>query len=129
MAQLVLHQALTDYSQEYEREGIKILEGVFWEQKQRQAHSMHYIVPYQGSFAPQIPEFFIRRYSNKSDVVLDPFCGRGTTVLEANLNKRIGIGVDISPLAIETAKSKLHSIKYEEVERFLKSLDLSKPNL
>ncbi len=57
-----------------------------------------------------ICQFFIKNFSEKGDIVLDPFCGRGTTVLEANQQNRIGLGVDVSPLALEIAKSKLKSI-------------------
>jgi DNA modification methylase len=107
--------------------GKKILveEGVFWIQKQRQMHSLHYITPYQASFPPQIPAFFIERYSKKAEKVLDPFCGRGTTVFEANNLERIGMGVDISPLAIHISKSKLKSVTYKQVQKRLKEIDFS----
>lgn len=105
---------------------VEVREGVFWIQKQRQLHSMHYITPYQACFAPQIPEYFIHKFSNKGDKILDPFCGRGTTILEANLNSRTGIGFDVSPLAIQIAKTKLKNILYEEVEKRLKEIDFSK---
>ncbi len=105
---------------------INFREGVFWIQKQRQKHSLHYVTPYQASFAPQIPEFFIRRYSSPGDMVLDPFCGRGTAVLEANQSDRTGIGIDVSPLAIEIAKAKLRNVEIEEVKRRLKEIDFSK---
>ena len=44
--------------------GQKILvdKGQFWIQTQGQGHSLHYIVPYQACFAPQIPEFFIKNF-------------------------------------------------------------------
>jgi DNA modification methylase len=105
---------------------VNVKEGVFWIQKQRQMHSIHYVTPYQASFAPQIPSYFIERYSKKGDTVLDPFCGRGTTVFEANISGRIGIGVDISPLAIQIAKSKMRKVTYEQIENRLKEIDFSK---
>jgi DNA modification methylase len=108
--------------------GQKILvkRGQFWIQKQRQGHSLHYVVPYQACFAPQIPEFFIKHFSKEGDIVLDPFCGRGTTVLEANQQNRIGLGVDVSPLALEIAKSKLKNVTYEQVKKRLSQIDFSK---
>src|SRR3989344_2610674 len=81
--------------------------GQFWIQTQRQGHSLHYVVPYQACFAPQIPEFFIKIFSEKGDIVLDPFCGRGTT-------------------ALEIAKSKLKNITYEQVKERLSQIDFSK---
>ncbi|HEV2530006.1 MAG TPA: site-specific DNA-methyltransferase [Thermomicrobiales bacterium] len=41
------------------------------------------------------------------DIVLDPCCGSGTTVLAAALAGRTGVGVDRSPLAIATARARL----------------------
>ena len=105
---------------------LPIESGRFWIQKQRQGHSLHYVVPYQACFAPQIPKFFIQKYSKEGDIVLDPFCGRGTTVFEANQLNRIGVGVDISPLAIQVAKSKLNKVTLKQIVDRLKQIDFSK---
>jgi len=110
-------------------ERVKVERGQFWIQKQRQGHSLHYVVPYQACFAPQIPKFFIEEYSKKGDIVLDPFCGRGTTVFEANQLDRIGMGVDVSPLALQLAKSKLKKIKLTRVIDRLNEIDFSKKEL
>ncbi len=107
-------------------QNILVERGQFWIQKQRQGHSLHYVVPYQACFAPQIPEFFIKNFSKEGDIILDPFCGRGTTVLEANQQNRIGLGVDVSPLALEIAKSKLKNVTYEQVKERLNQIDFSK---
>jgi len=54
---------------------------------------------YMGSFPAGLPRYFIEQFSAPGDVVLDPFSGRGTTPLEACLADRIGVGVDLNPLA------------------------------
>lgn len=46
----------------------------------------------------------IEASSNAGDVVLDPFCGCGTTVEAAERLKRKWIGIDISPFAIQLIK-------------------------
>lgn len=46
--------------------------------------------------------------SNEGDVVLDPFCGSGTTLLAAQSMNRRWIGIDKNPNAIRIAKSRLH---------------------
>jgi len=55
----------------------------------------------QGShsapFPRAIPEFFIKAYSDKGDVIFDPFAGSGTTLIAAGLLDRAGYGVEISP--------------------------------
>lgn len=59
----------------------------------------------------QKPEALLHRVisasSNEGDVVLDPFCGCGTTVAVAEQLKRRWIGIDISPTAIAVMKRRL----------------------
>ena len=64
------------------------------------------------SYPTQKPEALIERIirvsSSEGDVVLDPFCGCGTTVAVAERLKRRWIGIDITHLAISLMKSRLH---------------------
>ena len=43
---------------------------------------------------------YIKNFSKKGDLVLDPFGGSGVTAIEAMMNERRGINIDINPLAI-----------------------------
>jgi len=52
-------------------------------------------------------ERIIRIASNEGDIVLDPFCGSGTTLVAAELLGRKHIGIDILPEAIELSKRRL----------------------
>ncbi len=52
-------------------------------------------------------ERIIRASSNEGDVVLDPFCGCGTTIAAAQTLKRNWIGIDLTALAISLIKSRL----------------------
>jgi len=52
-------------------------------------------------------ERIIGASSNAGDVVLDPFCGCGTTIDAAQRLERRWIGIDISAIAIELAKTRL----------------------
>ncbi|MFW6016007.1 MAG: TRM11 family SAM-dependent methyltransferase [bacterium] len=60
---------------------------------------------YRGNFAPQIPRNLILKYSEEGDIVLDPMMGGGTTLLEAKLLNRQGIGFDINPEAVKLSKN------------------------
>jgi DNA modification methylase len=60
----------------------------------------HGIHPYTAKLIPHIPRYFIENYTCEDDVILDPFCGSGTTLLEARLLGRKAIGIDINPLAV-----------------------------
>src|SRR5437763_12333249 len=59
----------------------------------------HGIHPFAARFPPQLPNHFIKTLSEPGDVVLDPMVGSGTTILEASLLGRVGVGVDFDPLA------------------------------
>lgn len=70
----------------------------FWTAQQRQASSLHE-VSYRGCFKPQLPAYFINRFSRPGDLVYDPFSGRGTTALEAGLLGRGVAANDVNPLS------------------------------
>mgnify|MGYP001373327981 CR=1 FL=1 len=59
---------------------------------------------YRGNWTPYIPRNLILRYSDAGDCVLDQFLGSGTTLVEAKLLNRRGIGIDINDQAIKIAK-------------------------
>jgi hypothetical protein len=69
-------------------------------------HRFHSLCPYFAMF----PEAFVRRnllaWSNRDDIVLDPFCGRGTTIFESLLNGRRAIGCDTNPVAFCLSRAK-----------------------
>lgn len=69
-----------------------------WTAGQRQANNLHE-VSYRACFKPQLPRYFIERYTQPGDMVYDPFGGRGTTALEAALLNRRVISNDINPLS------------------------------
>lgn len=54
-------------------------------------------------------ERIIEIVTNENDIVLDPFCGSGTTLVAAKLLKRKYIGIDVSKDAIELTKSRLEN--------------------
>jgi DNA modification methylase len=56
---------------------------------------------------PALLERIVRASSSESDIVLDPFCGCGTTIVEAERLKRRWIGIDITHLAITLIKHRL----------------------
>lgn len=62
---------------------------------------------YRGNWSPYIPRNVILKYTSPEDVVLDYFCGGGTTVIEAKLLGRRCIGIDINEKAVELTKKNL----------------------
>jgi DNA modification methylase len=67
----------------------------------------HGIHPYKGKFYPQLAKalFGIAALS-PGGRVLDPFCGSGTVLLEAQLNGLHATGIDLNPLAVHVSRAK-----------------------
>jgi len=56
-------------------------------------------------------DLIITTSSNENSIVLDCFCGSGTTLKSAQLNNRIWIGIDKSEFAIKATKEKIETIE------------------
>ncbi len=69
---------------------------------------LHTICSYMAMFPPSIPNYYIKKYSEPGDIVLDPFSGRGTAPLEACSLGRIGLGNDKNPLAFVLTSAKVY---------------------
>jgi hypothetical protein len=83
------------------KEHDEILTDSLWIFGSRSREGMH-AGKYHGNFVPQIPYQAIRRFTKPGDVVLDPFLGSGTTLIECRRQGRHGIGVElIEPTACE----------------------------
>lgn len=67
------------------------------------SHNFH---SFAAKFPPQLPRVFIHSLTNPGDTVLDPMMGSGTTLVEALLERRKGIGLDIDPLALRLGYAK-----------------------
>lgn len=77
-------------------------------QRTKHVHRLH---PYLGKFIPQLVEWFLARYFQPDDVILDPFMGSGTTLIQGNEMKMHTIGIDISPFNCLIARVK--AAKYD----------------
>ncbi len=66
----------------------------------------HGYYTYPAKFIPQLAQRLIVENSNNGDIIIDPFSGSGTTVLESIVNQRIGKGTDINEIATLIAKVK-----------------------
>ena len=89
-------------------------------------HGLH---EYPARMIPQIAKRLILRYSPENGKILDPFCGSGTTLVEARLACRYSIGVDINPLAVLLTKVKATPIDFKDIEfdatEFMKKLEVN----
>ena len=100
-------------------------------ERERTKH-VHRLHPYLGKFVPQLVEIFLRKY--RPETVLDPFCGSGTTLVEANALGIHAVGADISEFncllsRVKTADYDLNLLE-REINDILTRLHLElKPTL
>lgn len=67
----------------------------------------HYLFRYPAKFHPPVARTLIEKFTNPQDVILDPFCGSGTLLVEAlPLGRRI-IGIDVDPVAAFVSHAKI----------------------
>ena len=74
---------------------------------------------YPAKFIPQIVSRLIETYTEETDLVVDPFGGCGTTLVESKVMSRPSIGVDINPVAVLITKAKKTPIEPTELEKQL----------
>ncbi len=67
------------------------------------SYATHNLHPYPATFLPHFSSVYIKHFTKEGDLVLDPMCGCGTTVIESCLQKRRSIGVDFDPIGALTS--------------------------
>lgn len=72
----------------------------------RRTASVHEFYRYPARFSPRLARSAIEAFTNPRDLVLDPFAGGGTTVVEAQNLGRHGIASDINALATFVTRAK-----------------------
>lgn len=82
-------------------------------------HGLH---TYPARMIPQIAERLINRYSSPGSVVLDPFCGSGTVLVESCRKQRNAIGNDINLLAVLLTKVKSRRIEPKRLNKAVGAL-------
>lgn len=94
-------------------------------ERERTKH-VHRIHPYKGKFIPQLVKYFIDDHTDRfkkrvffrpGDVILDPFCGSGTALVQANELGIHSIGIDVSEFNCLISKCKLEEYDINKVRR------------
>lgn len=73
--------------------------------------SIHTLHRFAGNFIPQIPSHLIQILSSPGDLVLDPFVGSGTTVIEALRLNRNAAGVDRTRACVFISERKVRALR------------------
>ncbi len=86
---------------------------------------VHRLHPYKGKFIPQLVEYFLDSHTDKNkrevffkpnDIVLDPFAGSGTTLVQASELNMHAVGIDISEFNAMIANCKIDDYDIESIE-------------
>lgn len=95
---------------------------------------VHRLHPYKGKFIPQLVEYFIddhidnfkkEIYFKKNDIILDPFLGSGTAVIQANELGMHGIGIDVSRFNCMIAECKMQDYDVDYLREAIKQISAS----
>lgn len=86
-------------------------------------HRFHALCPYFAMFPESFAEKWIDRLSKPHQLILDPFCGRGTAPFQALLMERRAIGCDINPVAYCITKAKTNAPRLADVRRRITLLE------
>lgn len=104
-------------------DGGETSEGPLWHAiPPRWGHSMHTMCSYQGMFPARLVHYFVQRFTNVDDLVVDPFSGRGTTALQSRVEGRRSTSSDLNPLAFVLTSAKASPPPWSDLIRYANEL-------
>ena len=92
---------------------------------------VHRLHPYKGKFIPHLVDYFLNDktdsfkkevYFKKGDIILDPFSGSGTTMVQANELGMHAVGIDVSAFNTLIANVKVENVDFYTLINALKTI-------
>jgi site-specific DNA-methyltransferase (cytosine-N4-specific) len=75
-------------------------------------HGFH---PYPAKYTPQLVSKYLSLFCKSGDIILDPFCGSGTTIVEGAINGINSVGIDLNPIAYIVSKAKTNRYGKDDI--------------
>ncbi len=97
------------------------------ESSSRSVHSLHSAFSYLSSWQPQVVRYLVERFSNKNDVVLDPYCGAGAVGFECLTAGRQFIGSASEHSLVRLAQARLSPADFAEVALRMQFVNFKRP--
>ncbi|MDR3112710.1 MAG: site-specific DNA-methyltransferase [Elusimicrobiota bacterium] len=94
---------------------------------------IHRLHPYKGKFIPQLVEYFLdshtdnfktATYFKEGDIVLDPFCGSGTTLAQSNELGLHAIGIDVSSFNVFISNCKIADYDIKRLDEVINQITI-----
>jgi adenine-specific DNA methylase len=74
---------------------------------------------YWGKKPANVVAAYFAQLTREGDTVLDPFCGSGVTVAEAIVAGRRAVGIDLNPIAVHIARTRLRTVPLSRLDAAL----------
>jgi len=78
---------------------------------------------YPAMMIPQVARKLIDKYGKEAKRLFDPYCGTGTSLVEANINNINAIGTDLNPLARLIAETKTTAIDLQKLDAHIRDFN------